>query len=229
MPIQPHRRRAALALFTVMAAVVALVVPLVVIAMAQGTPAIKFLNPSSYKPCPDPMGPCFIISDNKTSSEDEEENGENENTYRLAAWSDNTPANALVEFEIDIPQDEPIQLPLTQTIGTATRVENDTWEFNWDVDIPDGQYELRVILYEGVPGAAEEIARDEKVVTLLTGSGTDQGTAEQAADIIFPANGTATGFYVNPLTGTTNTVIDVEWTAGTTHVQVLYTLEDPGA
>jgi hypothetical protein len=209
-----------------MAALVALVVPLVVIAVAQDAPAIKFLNPSSYKPCPDANAPCFVISDTQTSSTGEENNGENETEYRLNAWSDNTPVNALVEFEIDVPQD--LGLPTTQVIGTATRVENDTWEFSWDVDLPDGQYELRTILYEGVPGAAEEVARDEKLVYLLTGAGTEQGTAEPAADIVFPANGAATGFYVNPISGATNTLVDVEWSAGTTHVQVNYTLSDPG-
>jgi hypothetical protein len=211
-----------------MAALAALVVPLVVIAVAQGTPAIKFLNPSSYKPCPDANAPCFVISDRKTSSDAEEENGENETTYRLGAWVDNAPLEALVEFEIDIPQD--LGFPLTQTIGTATRVSSDTWEYHWDIppEVVDGQYELRAILYQGVPGTAEEVARDEKLAYILTGAGTQQGTAEPAADIEFPVNGTATGFYVNPLTGRTNTIVDLEWSQGTTFVQVNYTLSDPG-
>lgn len=223
MPIQQQRRRAALALFTVMAALATLVAPLVAIAVAQGTPAITFLNPSGYKPCPDPdVSQCFVLTDSRTGTDEAEK--PNETTYRLNAWTANTPADALVEFELDLAPGNSI------TIGGADQVAPDTFEFNWDIPstVVDGQYVLRAVLYDAsaVP-FPEEVARHELTVWILTGNPAPD-TREPAADILFPLNGGEVGFYVNPLTGSTNTLVDFEFSAGTTFYTVNYTLSDPG-
>ena len=223
MPIQHQRRRAVLALITVMAALIALVAPLVAIAVAQQTPAITFLNPSGYKPCPDPdVSPCFVLSDARTGTDEADK--PNETTYRLNAWTMNTPTDAIVEFEIDVGPAN------TFTIGQAEQVAPDTFEFNWNIPttIPDGQYELRAVLYDGsaVP-FPEEVARHELTVFIFAGN-PDANTRKPAADMIYPTNGGQAGFYVNPITGRTNILVDFEWSAGTTFYTVNYTLSDPG-
>lgn len=229
MPIQHQRRRAVIALFTVMAALAALVVPLVAIAVAQQQPAITFLNPSGYKPCPnnDPeASPCFVISDARTGTDEADK--PNETSYRLNAWTANTPTNALVEFELDLFSE--LGTVSTITIGTGDQVAPDTFEFNWDIpsSVPDGQHVLRAVLYDAsaVP-FPEEVARHELTVFFFAGN-PDARTTKPAADMIFPANGGQAGFYVNPITGGTNILVDIEWSSGTTYFTVNYTLSDPG-
>lgn len=226
MPIQHQRRRAVLALVTVMAALIALVVPLVAMALAQQAPSIKFLNPSGYKPCPDPdVSTCFVLSDARTGTDEADK--PNEDSYRLNAWTANTPANALVEFELDLTTE--LGVVQTITIGTADQVAPDTFEYNWEIpgSIPDGQYVLRAILYGGGVGIPEEVARHELTAFILAGNPTAD-TRKPAADMIYPTNGGQAGFYVNPITGRTNILVDVEWSQGTTFFTVNYTLSDPG-
>ena len=215
-----------MALVTVMAALIALVVPLVAIALAQQTPSIKFLNPSGYKPCPDPdVSTCFVLSDARTGTDEADK--PNEDSYRLNAWTANTPPNALVEFELDLTTE--LGVVQTITIGTAEQVAPDTFEFNWEIpgSIPDGQYVLRAILYGGTLGVPEEVARHELTAFIFAGNPTAD-TRKPAADLIYPTNGGQAGFYVNPITGRTNILVDFEWSAGTTFFTVNYTLSDPG-
>ena len=75
------------------------------------------------------------------------------------ATSQNTPATSLVEFELaesDL---------VTTTLGEATKIGNDAWQYHWDLDAPtpvaDGEYTLRAILYSGSGVTAIEVARDE--------------------------------------------------------------------
>ncbi len=121
MPLTAPRRRAVLALATVMAALIALVVPLVVIAVAQGSPTVTILNPSDYAKFgqeeDDPRPP--IISDRPTGTDETED--PQETTYRLVATAGNVPADAALVFEI-------AQGALNVTVGVGDRVADDTFE-----------------------------------------------------------------------------------------------------
>ena len=217
MPRQ-ERRRALSALITIFFSLSILVVPLVAMAIAQSAPQIKIWNPSDYNE--DENDSPMVVSDAMTGSD--EADGVNENTYRLMATSQNTPNPGLVEFELVINSVN------TLTIGTATQVAPDAWEFNWDISgVVDGQYTLRAILYNGTGLTASEVDRDERQVLIRTGTPAPE-TRAQAADITYPANGAATGFYTNPADGTTNTVVEVEFSQDTTFVEVFYTVSDPG-
>lgn len=204
-----ERRRAISALVTIIFSIFLIVAPLVAMAIAQSTPRISFLNPSDYSAGASDAP--LTVSDRSTGSD--EEDSVNENTYRLSVYTANTPANALVEFELD-----------SLNLGPATRVAPDAFEFNWDVGtlVPGLEYTLRAILYSGSGIGATEVARAEQIVVATTPN------SSAAADIVYPAGGAQTGFYVNPLNGTTNTVIRAEYSAGTTTVRAFYTVSDAG-
>ena len=216
MPRQ-ERRRAKSALVTIVFSIFILVAPLVAMAMAQSEPKIAFLNPSDYSAGVSEAP--LQVSDRTTGSD--EEDSVNEDTYRLSAYTANTPATAVVEFEIDIISD--LGNLFTENIGTADRVANDAFEFHWDSEsVPDGEYTLRAILYSASGIGGTEIARTEQVVIV------NNTNASAAADIVFPANGAQTGFYVNPLNGSTNTLMTIEYSAGVSSVRIFYTVSAPG-
>ena len=216
-----ERRRALSALTTIIFSLAILVAPMVAIAIAQAQPQIRLWNPTDFSDGEQTTP--LVVSDAKTGSD--EEDSVIEDTYRLMATSQNTPAQALVEYELasgDL---------ITTTLGEATRVGADGWEFNWDLDAPlevaDGEYTIRAILYSGSGVTASEVDRDE--MDVFVRNGTIAGPTESpAADISSIANGDQVGFYTNPITGSTHTVFTVEYSAGTTYLQVFYTTSDPG-
>lgn len=217
MPRQ-ERRRATAALVTIVFSIFILVAPLVAMAIAQNSPRIAFMNPSDYSA--GASSAPLVLSDRQTGSD--EEDSINERTYRLLASTANTPSEAVVEFEIDVPE---LNLGgvTTINIGVADRVAPDAFEYNWDISgIPDGEYELRAILYSGSGVGAIEVARAERLVIVNTSN------TSAAADIVYPGNGAQTGFYVNPKSGSTNTVVRIEFSAGTSSVRVFYTVSDTG-
>ncbi len=216
MSLTRERRRALLALATVLATTVALVVPFIGYAMAQGTPNVVIINPSDYSDDGASQTP-LIVSDVPTG--DDEDEGLNETTYRFNAWASNVPAEALLEFELVAGLD-------TITLGTATRLD-DTFELNWDVNVPDGRYTIRAILYEGSGVFAEEIDRHERPILILRGSPVADA-ASPTVDLLYPENGQPAGFYVNPTTGNTNILIDYEFSDDTDAIFFFYTLSDPG-
>ncbi len=217
MAAKLQRRRALIALGTVLATFIALAVPFVNYALAQGDPNIVILNPSGYSDDGAEQTP-LIVSDAETG--DDEEDGPNEDTYRLNAWVANAPDEALVEFEL--------QTGLaTETLGTAERVADDTLEFNWDVTQSDGAHTIRAILYEGSGTFAEEIDRHERPI-LIRGGNPRPETEAPTVDIIYPTNGGPGGFYINPLTGDTNILIDYEYSTNVDTLFFFYTLSDPG-
>ncbi|HYI44240.1 MAG TPA: calcium-binding protein [Actinomycetota bacterium] len=205
-----------LALATVVVTVVALVVPLVASAVAQATPAITLINPSDFSDdgAPTPL----IVSDLETGSDASE--GDNEDTYRVNAWTRNASDQALVEFELVNASGNPTNL------GPAQRMGDDAWELNWDVSSEgDGTYTLRAILYDGAGPFADEVARHEREVLILQ---PNPLTSYPTVDIVSPDNGGPGGFYTNPLSGSTAILVDVEWSDDTDVVEVFYTLTDPG-
>lgn len=220
MPRQ-ERRRATAAFVTIAFSIFLLVAPLVAMAIAQNSPGINFWNPSEYGAARGQETP-MVISDAPTGTD--EDTSTNETTYRLLATTRNTPASALVEFEIDVGL-----VPAPVTIGEATLIGTDAWQFEWDIpsSIPDGEYIIRAILYSGSGVTATEVARDEETVLIRSGNPAPN-TRGPAADITYPANGDQVGFYVNPDNGSTNTVVQAEYSAGTTFIEALYTVSDPG-
>ena len=213
-----ERRRALSALVTILFSLVILVAPLIAIAVAQGAPSIKIWAPSDYneESNESPM----VISDFSTGNDEADD--VNERTYRLMATSQNTPSPALVEFELQL------STVSTITIGTATQRGPDAWEYDWDISgVVDGEYRVRAILYSGTGLTASEVDRDEAVVLIRSGNPATDAAAE-AADITYPLNGDQVGFYTNPLSGSTNTVMQVEYSANTTFVEAFYTVSDVG-
>ena len=217
MPRQ-ERRRALSALITILFSIVILVAPLVAIAIAQSTPTITLWNPSDYSA--GVQDTPLIVSDAATGTDEEDDI--KETTYRLMATSENTPPQALVEFEL-------VQGTVVNvTLGTATRIGADAWEFDWDIPaITDGQYTIRAILYSGSGVTAVEVDRDEQPVLIRSGV-PQASTRSPAADVTYPVNGAATGFYTHPINGSTNTILRAEYSAGTTYIEALYTVSDPG-
>lgn len=218
MPRQ-ERRRALSALITILFSIVILVAPLVAIAIAQSTPTITLWNPSDYSG--GNQDTPLIVSD-PTTGDDEAEDIK-ETTYRLMATSENTPSPALVEFEL-------VQgTVINVTLGTATQIGSDAWEFDWDIPatVTDGQYTIRAILYQGSGVTAIEVDRDEQAVLIRNGAPRAE-TQAPAADITYPVNGAPTGFYTNPISGSTNTVINAEYSENTSYIEAFYTVSDPG-
>lgn len=225
MPLTAPRRRAVLALITVCLSLITLIVPMVMIAVAQAAPTVQIINPSDYAfhgqpepPDGSPPRPAQV-SDRKTGSDESDD--AQEDTYRFVAVSSNTPADASLEFEL-------AQGPLNVVTEAATRVANDTFELNYDTSsLPDGQYTLRAILYSGTGIAAQEVSRDERPVLLVDGNPRPEAAAP-TVDIDYPENGQPAGFYTHPITGQTNILVDFEYSAGISWVYVFYTLSDPG-
>ena len=218
MPRQ-QRRRALSALITIAFSLVILVAPLVAMAVAQNQPSIKIWNPSDYNETENesPM----IVSDRRADADEEDDL--KEATYRLMATSQNTPNPALVEFELVI------STVSTITIGTATQAGPDAWELHWDIPptVVDGPYTLRAILYAGSGITATEVDRDEAPVVIRTGHPAADAAAE-TLDINYPLNGSEAGFYTNPENGVTSTRVEVEFSSGTTYIELFYTTSDPG-
>lgn len=219
MPLK-ERRRAVSALVTIVFSIFILVAPLVAIAIAQATPQITLWNPSSFSA--DQTTP-IVVSDADTG--DDEAEDILETTYRLMATSQNTPAQGLVEFELS--QSDLVNI----TLGEATKVGADGWEFHWDMDDPtpiaDGEYTLRAILYSGSGVTAVEVARDELAVLVRNGVPAPP-TESPSADIASITNGDQVGFYTHPISGTSATVFTAEYSAGTTFIEAFYTVSDPG-
>ena len=215
-----ERRRAITALVTIVFSIVILVAPLVAIAIAQANPTISIWNPSDYGGATDDTP--LVISDNHTGID--EAQSPNENTYRLMATTKNTPNPAIVEFELQI------STVNTLTIGTATQRGPDAWEIDWDIPatVIDGQYTIRAILYSGSGLTAVEVARSERPVLIRGGNTPGGATAAAASDVIYPTNGDDAGFYMNPITGSTNTTIIAEYSGGTSYIEAFYTTSDPG-
>ncbi len=162
------------------------------VAQAQAEPAIHFINPSDFFGSGMPP----VISAEDTG---DGETRPEATTYRLNAWTKNAPSGAVVEFEFDAGLGA---IP----IGTAERVADDVFEFDWDVEQDvaiDGMYTLRALLFSGIGAAAEEIARDE-VDVLVQGNQTDRS----AVDLTYPTNAGPAGFYTNPKSGATNIMLD---------------------
>lgn len=212
-----ERRRAIAALVTIALAAAVLVVPLVALAIAQASPKIAFLNPSDYSGGASEAP--LVVSDRTTGSD--EEDSENETTYRLSAYTDNQSEDAVVEFEIDFFDD--LGNLLSDNLGPATRVAPDAFEHHFNSSAyPDGSYTIRAVLYSGSGVTATEVARAEQDVII------NNTNTSAAADIVYPANGAQTGFYVNPKNGSTNTLMTIEYSAGTGNVRIYYTTSEPG-
>ena len=218
MPLH-ERRRAVSALVTILFSAFILVAPLVAMAIAQSAPQITFWNPSDYSA--GAQDTPLIVSDKPTGNDEAEDI--KETTYRLMATTKNTPSPALVEFELT--QGNLVNI----TIGTATQKAPDAFEFDWDIPstLTDGQYVLRAILYSGSGITATEVDRDEQQVLIRNGVPAED-TQAPAGDITYPLNGAQVGFYTNPINGSTNTVINMEYSAGTTFIEAFYTVSAPG-
>jgi Ca2+-binding RTX toxin-like protein len=206
-----------LSLATVVVTLTALAVPLVARAVAQAAPAITLINPSSFS---DDGVPVTFLYVGDLPTGDDASASDNEDTYRVNAWTRNAPAEALVEFEIVDFEDN------ITTLGSATQMGPDAWEYNWDLDgVDDGDYVLRAVLYDGSGPFSDEVARFETDITVMQGTPL---VVFPTVDITYPVNGGDGGFYTNPLTGATNILVDFEYSADTDFVEVFYALTQPG-
>ena len=177
-------------------------------------PTIQWLNPSKYEPD-------MIVSDKE----------DDDGTYHLVAWVGNRPSDAVVEFTYQAVNGSPNEV----TICTATRVAttNDTYECDWELgsggngtNTPDGEYELRAILYSASagspssPGGAPEVDRDEEIVTV--------DRSAETVEIEYPVNGGQLGVYDPPGDQRTGFVMDVETSNGAEGVRAYYSESPPG-
>ncbi|HEX2196327.1 MAG TPA: hypothetical protein VHJ76_05310, partial [Actinomycetota bacterium] len=174
-------------------------------APAVAAPTIAFLNPSAYTTPPPEI------------SDVEDADG----FVHLVAWAREIPSQALVEFELQ---------PTGQNAATFTadRVGSDTWEKF--VPIPDthpdgATYTLRVRLYAGVPGDADEVANDEMAIE-INQSEIPPPTGE-TVEMSYPDNGDRLGIFA-PKGKLPITILDFAASDGTERVRAFYTLSDPG-
>ena len=173
---------------------------------AVAAPAIAFLNPSVYTTPPPEI------------SDVEDADG----FVHLVAWAKEIPSQALVEFELQ---------PTGQNAATFTgeRVATDTWEFF--MPIPDthpdaATYTLRVRLYSGIPGDADEVANDEMTVEINQSE--IPPPVGETVEMSYPDNADRLGIFV-PKGKLPVTVFDFKASEGTEQVRAFYTLSDPGA
>lgn len=178
-------------------------------------PAIQFVNPSGYAPAAG-----AIIS------------GKNDGintTYHLVAWTRAAPSDAIVEFKYQGSSND-------ISIGNATRHGDDTWDLEWDVSaVPaDGTYTLKAIMFSG----GVELARDEEEVYVNNRDDILDLEDPQAetVEMTYPTIAGPFGLYQAP-GGRAVGIIDVSssganpppsGSTGTTFIQALYTMTDPG-
>ncbi|HEX2294816.1 MAG TPA: hypothetical protein VHN37_05855 [Actinomycetota bacterium] len=172
---------------------------------ALAAPEIAFLNPSGYMVTP------YEISDAEDA----------DTSVHLVAWTKDVPSQALVEFEIEPPNEN-------ASTFTATRVGNDTWEAF--VPLPDSfvdgnTYRLRARLYAGVPGDADEVDNQEIIVEV--NQSPVPPPSGESVEITYPDNGSRLGIF-NPKGKQPATVFDFVASEGTEQVRAFYTLSDPG-
>lgn len=182
-----------------------LLASLIPAAPAVAAPTIEFLNPSGYT-TPPPE-----ISDVQDSDA----------FVHLVAWARDVPQSALVEFELQPPNQNAATF-------TADRVSTDTWEFF--MPIPDthpdaATYTLRARLYSGVPGDADEVANDEMTVEINQSE--VPPPRGETVELSYPDNGGRLGIFV-PKGKRPVAVFDYQASSGANSVRAFYTLSDPG-
>lgn len=171
---------------------------------AHAAPAITFLNPSSY------TTPARIS-----------DVADDDGNVHLVAWAKEIPTQALVEFELQPAAGNALTF-------TADRVGTDTWETFMAIpdSLPDGStYTLRVRLYRGVAGDAEEVAMDEIPVEINQSE--LPPPRGETVELTYPDNGGRLGIFV-PKGKRPLTVLDFKASTATEQVRAFYTLSDPG-
>ena len=158
---------------------------------APSGPVIKLLNPHpGYDPVTvSPQEPADPpkISD-KFDGVD--------NAYHIVAWTDQIPANSVVEATWT-PNDEN-----AITAGTLLPVpgSTDTWELFWEIpaSVTEGGGVMRVDLFRQTGGGLDSIADDEVEADLFhegTYPGGDEEPAEDTVELTWPAQDGQLGFY----------------------------------
>lgn len=175
---------------------------------ALAAPAIAFVNPSGYG--------------NSTAPPEISDVQDADGFVHLVAWAKEIPSSALVEFEIQ-PTGQNAATFTADRVGTG-----DTWEAF--VLLPDtytdgATYTLRVRLYRGVPGDAEEVANDE--MTVEVNQSNVPPPPGESVEMSYPDNGSRLGIFV-PKGKRPVAVFDYAASAGTEQVRAFYTLSDPG-
>ena len=121
--------------------------------------------------------------------------------YHLNSWVNQVPANPIVEYELIDADENPT------TIGTATQVGTDTFEFFWTIDeatLPDGDYTLKATLFTQGTGTPTEVASDTQAVVLNNQEGDlpagvpDADDQAETVEIVYPENAGDLGVYVTP-------------------------------
>ncbi|MFN2594319.1 MAG: hypothetical protein ABR579_05460, partial [Actinomycetota bacterium] len=209
----------------------ALILPPVSIA-APGDPSIAFLNP--YQDPQDPNDP--TVNPTMQPPGEVSAKQDTDTAYHFVMTTANVPANPAVELEADD------AIGNTTTLGEATRVNTNTWEFFWGGNLNgqldgNGPYVIRAVLYRDVtvPGTGTEVARAEVKVTLNNEDAMDDPSPfetedqGQTVELTYPLNGGPLGYY-NVSSTSTNFVMDGVVSAaknqsdnGTTYVKGFYT------
>ena len=216
--------------------------------------SLASVNPGGFEanaataPSPTPTGTAIqlINPSKKTSNElSDKDDGSttDKNTYHLVAWTHLAPSGAGVQFKYDPSGADP-----EITIGNATQLANDTWEFHWDIPdtIPEAGAQtagppprtsptsgiLRAILFDS---SGRELARDEEDVSI---NNKDRASSDsnflnenqaETVEITYPSNGGPVGFYGSQ-DGTYTGIIEVTTSTGdpAATVQAFYTVDPPG-
>lgn len=135
-----------------------------------------------------------------------------EHGYHLVARVATVPANPIVQLRIE---------QNNRRIGTAARVgATDTWELSWqlpgEAQLPDDDYTLQALLFDGI----NQVAQDSQVIEV--------DRAASAVRIDQPTNGGQWGVHRPPGSDSWVGLIDFTYSAGTEAVQAFYTLTPPG-
>ena len=167
----------------------------------------------------------LVNPDDDTSLEISAVNDGVDTKYHLVAWVNTNPSNAVVEFQFQTGTGG------FTTVGTATPVGADTWEFFWDVaampaDNTSGT--LKVNLFSG--SGTAPIASDQEAVRINNQppatAGPNDSDTPNAVEITYPDNGGIIGFYPNG--AVYQGQIHVKASTNTVDVVTYYTITAPG-
>lgn len=186
-------------------------------------PEIALVNPSTgYDPRSDGTGE----PDPPKVSDRDDGNG----TYRISAWTGQTPANAVVEAGIVYGNGN------ETAIGLLTRPSgsSDAWSYDWDIpdSLAEGPARIRVHLFDATQSGLVEVASDEVAVDMRhKGASVPQEPGDDVADDALsldrPIVGGGLGFYKGRgLNWTTSMAGRVS--SSTQFVELFYSVSDPG-
>ena len=222
--IRDNRRTTArVVLFMVVAVMTTLVLfsggPIGAISFAQqqtttpAGPQIRWVNPDSE-------------TSEEISAKDDDPGTATDTSYHLVAWVSEVPANATVLFQYQSGTNTPV------TIGTATRVGPDTYEYFWPGSQmpPDGAYTLIAILSSG----GQEVSRDTQSARVNNQDDSTQPVRDfrndqgETVEIVDPANADVLGFYDPPGDARPVAGIQVRFSSGAGNIRAFFTISRPG-